>query len=190
MTDALLLINIQNDCFPGGVMPLPGATKAVIEARKLLLAFRQQGSPVIHIQHIATDREAAAFRPDTPGARFHASIFPNLGESIFRKHFPSAFQQTPLLDYLRKEKADRLVIAGMMAHRCISATARVAASLGFSCMIAHDACAACALQFNGTEVPAAQVHAASMASLEDPFINILSTDTLVTRTHGFELKGS
>ena len=190
MNQALLLINIQNDCFPGGAMVLPGATEAVIAARKLLLAFRQEGLPVFHIQHIATDREATSFLADTPGAQFHASVFPNQGEGVFKKHFPSAFQRTTLFDVLRKEKIDSLVMAGMMAHRSISATARAAASLGFSCMVAHDACASCALTFNAIEVSALQVHAAAMAALEDPLIKMPSADELVTRIHDFKLKGS
>ena len=50
-TTALLLIDIQNDYFPGGRFSLPGAEQAGAQAGRLLAAFRERGGPVVHIQH-------------------------------------------------------------------------------------------------------------------------------------------
>jgi nicotinamidase-related amidase len=54
MNQTLLLIDIQNDYFPGGAMELAGSPGAGLQAGKPLFAFRQRSLPVIHIQHIAT----------------------------------------------------------------------------------------------------------------------------------------
>ena len=48
MGTALLIIDIQNDYFPGGAMELAGSTEAGERAGKLLAAFRDKSQPVIH----------------------------------------------------------------------------------------------------------------------------------------------
>ncbi len=132
MTTALLIIDIQNDYFPGGAMEVVGASAAANQAAKLLAAFRQKARPVIHIQHIATRPGATFFLPGTVGAEIHDSVRPNPGEPIFHKHFPNSFRETPLLKHLRDAKVSRLVIAGMMTHMCIDTTTR-ASLLSFVC---------------------------------------------------------
>ena len=162
---ALLIVDIQNDYFPGGAMENVGSTAAAGQAASLLKAFRAKSLPVIHIQHISTRPGATFFLPDTAGAEIHESVRPEKSETLFRKHFPSAFRETALLDHLRMEKIPRLAIAGMMTHMCIDTTTRAAADLGFSCLLAHDACATRALSFKGVQVPAENVQAAYLAGL-------------------------
>ena len=173
MNTALLIIDIQNDYFPGGAMENVGATQAAAQARLLLDAFRRKSLPVIHIQHLSTRPGATFFLPGTAGAEIHESVRPLNGESLFQKHFPSAFRETPLLEHLRKEKITGLAIAGMMTHMCIDTTTRAAADLGFSCQLAQDACATRALAFNGVQVPAQSVQAAYLAGLNGPFAKVM-----------------
>ena len=178
MTTALLLVDIQNDYFPGGAMEVVGATSAATQAAKLLAAFRQQARPVIHMQHIATRAGAMFFLPNTAGVEIHESVRPGSGEAVFQKHFPNSFRETPLLGHLRNIKASRLVIAGMMTHMCIDTTTRAAADLGFACSLAHDACATRALSFNGIQVPAESVQIAYLAGLSGLFAKVLSANEL------------
>jgi nicotinamidase-related amidase len=173
MTIALVIVDIQNDYFPGGAMENVGATQAAAQARLLLDAFRRKSLPVIHIQHLSTRPGATFFLPGTAGAEIHESVRPLNGESLFQKHFPSAFRETPLLEHLRKEKITGLAIAGMMTHMCIDTTTRAAADLGFSCQLAQDACATRALAFNGVQVPAQSVQAAYLAGLNGPFAKVM-----------------
>src|SRR5690348_3618557 len=132
MTTALLLVDIQNDYFPGGAMEVTGATGAADQASRLLSAFRRRGHPIVHIQHIATRVGATFFLPDTPGAEIHPSVRPTPDELIFQKHFPNSFRETPLAEHLRNAGVSALVIAGMMTHMCIDSTTRAAADLGFA----------------------------------------------------------
>ena len=173
MTIALVIVDIQNDYFPGGAMENVGATEAAKQAALLLGAFRSKSLPVIHIQHLSTRPGATFFVPGTPGAEIHESVRPWSGESLFQKHFPSAFRETPLLEHLRNEKISRLAIAGMMTHMCIDTTTRAAADLGFACQLAQDACATRALTFNGVQVPAQSVQAAYLAGLNGPFAKVM-----------------
>ena len=178
MKQALLIVDIQNDYFPGGAMELVGSTEAGLRAGKLLQLFRLQSLPIIHIQHVATRAGAPFFLPDTHGVEIHASVAPVAGETLFQKHFPNSFRETLLLEYLRQQEITQLVIAGMMTHMCIDTTIRAAADLGFQCVLAHDACATKTLSFGGGTVPAEQVHAAYLAALEGLFAKVLSVDAV------------
>ena len=178
MTTALLLVDIQNDYFPGGAMEVVGATAAANRAASLLSAFRRRRYPVVHVQHIATRAGATFFLPDTFGAEIHESVRRGDDEPVFQKHFPNSFRETPLSEHLRSAGVARLVIAGMMTHMCIDSTTRAAADLGFACSLAQDACATRDLSFNGRRVPAEAVQTAYLAALNGLFARVLSADDL------------
>ena len=59
---ALIIIDIQNDYFPGGKMELCGSEAAADNAARLLKAFRKAGKPVFHVQHISLAPTATPFR--------------------------------------------------------------------------------------------------------------------------------
>jgi nicotinamidase-related amidase len=178
MTRALLLVDIQNDYFPGGAMELPGSTREPGECRDAASGVQTEGHPVVHMQHISTRRGATFFLPDTPGVRIHESVTPAPGETVFQKNHPNGFRGTPLLDHLRGSKVTELVIAGMMTQMGIDTTTRAAADLGFRCLLAHDGCAASALAFGGVAVPAETVHTAFIAALNGIFAGVLSADEI------------
>lgn len=178
MDTALLLIDIQNDYFPGGAMELVGSDAAGEHAAMLLAAFRRKGLPVVHVQHFSTRPGATFFLPDTKGVEIHACVAPQQGETIVRKHFPNSFRETPLLEHLRERKISGLVIGGMMTHMCVDTTVRAAADLGFDCQLAHDACATRSLSFGGSTVAAADVQTAFVASLNGLFARVQSAADL------------
>lgn len=180
MSTALLLIDIQNDYFPGGAMECVGASAAGAQAAKLLGAFREQRRPVIHVQHLSVRPGATFFLPGTPGAEIHAAVRPVGDEPVFKKHFPNAFRETALLEHLRLSKISALVVAGMMTHMCIDTTTRAASDMGFACSLAHDACATRALSFNGVQVPAESVQAAYLAGLNGLFARVRGVNELLT----------
>jgi nicotinamidase-related amidase len=178
MPTALLLIDIQNDYFPGGAMELEASREAGERAATLLAAFRGKGLPVIHVQHVSTRPGATFFLPDTAGVQIHDCVAPLAGETVVRKHFPNSFRDTALLDELRSRGITRLVIAGMMTHMCVDTTVRAAFDLGFECRLAHDACATRALSFAGSTVAAADVQKAFIASLNGLFARVQSAAEL------------
>ena len=179
MSVALILIDIQNDYFPAGAMTLDGSVEAGVRAGQLLAACRDRGIPIVHVQHLSTRPGASFFVPDTVGAEIHAGVAPLAGETVIRKNFPNSFRNTGLLEHLQRLGSDELLICGMMTNMCIDATVRAAADLQFRCRLAHDACAAKALSFNGVDVPAAQVHAAFLGALQGLYAEVASTEKLV-----------
>jgi nicotinamidase-related amidase len=165
MTQALLLIDVQNDYFPGGAHTLAGIEAASANAGELLARFRDAGLPLIHVRHEFPTSDAPFFRPGTPGAEIHPSVAPAAGETVITKHAVNAFHCTDLKQRLDALGIDQLVIAGAMSHMCIEGATRAAADLGYKCGVIHDACATRDQEFAGRIVPAADVHAASMSAL-------------------------
>jgi nicotinamidase-related amidase len=179
MNQALVIVDIQNDYFPGGKMELVGSTEAAGEASRLLRAFRERGAPIFHIQHVSTRPGATFFLPDTEGVKIHESVAPLASERVITKHFPNSFRGTQLVELLRTANIEKLAIAGMMSHMCIDATTRAAADLGFVCTVAHDACATRDVEFEGNKVSAADVHAAYMSALGFAYAKVIHTNEAV-----------
>jgi nicotinamidase-related amidase len=180
MTTALVIVDIQNDYFPEGKMPLVGPIEASQQAARLLDHFRQTRRPIVHIQHIAVRPGATFFLPDTSGVDFHPNVQPLPGEPIVQKNFPNSFRDTPLLDVLREQQVNRLIICGMQTNMCVDAITRAAADYGFECIVAADACAARNLTFDGLTVPAEQVHHAFLAALNGSYAKVLKVDQILT----------
>jgi nicotinamidase-related amidase len=181
MNTALVIVDIQNDYFPEGRMPLVGPVEASQQAARLLEYFRGAQWPVIHVQHIAVRPSATFFLPGTPGVDFHANVRPLPEEAIVQKNFPNSFRDTPLLDVLREQHVGRLVICGMQTNMCVDAITRAAADYGFECLVAADACAARNLTFDGHPVPAEQVHYAFLAALNGSYAKVLKVDQILAQ---------
>lgn len=164
-TPALLVIDLQNEYFPSGKLPLVGIEAAAANAARLLADARQRGQLVVHVRHEAAKAEAPVFTPGSSGVLIHDSLAPAAGETVIVKNFPNAFRETGLQALLQQHGVSELCIVGAMSHMCIDAGTRAAADLGYQVSVAHDACATRDLAFGGQTVPAAQVHAAFMAAL-------------------------
>jgi nicotinamidase-related amidase len=180
MNAALLIIDIQNDYFPGGAMELAGSEEAARNAAKVLQEFRRRGWPVVHVQHVSVRPGAMFFLPNTPGVEIHASVAPGEGETVFQKHYPNCFRETPLLEHLRRHNIRQLVVAGMMTHMCVDTTVRAAFDLGFECVLIHDACATRKLSFGDVTVAAGQVQASYLAALGGAFAKLQSAEDWCT----------
>lgn len=176
---ALVIIDIQNDYFPGGRMELDGADAAAEQAGKVLAFFREKGWPVFHVQHESVKPGSTFFLPGTRGQQIHSQVAPAPGEAVVVKHFPNAFAGTGLEGQLREKGITGLVVTGMMTFMCVDATARAAKDLGFSCTVVHDATAARALEFEGTQVSAAGVKAAFLGALAMVCDGVVSTESFL-----------
>jgi nicotinamidase-related amidase len=174
MKSALILIDIQNDYFPGGNLELAGMTRAAARARELLAAFRQARRPIFPVQHLALGPGATFFRPNTVGVEINESVRPLPGEALIQKQYPNAFRDTNLKEALTNVGVEEVIICGAMSHMCVDATTRAAFDFGFRCTVIHDACATRDLVFEGLAIPAAQVHGAFMAALGMRYARVMA----------------
>lgn len=180
MNTALLLIDIQNDYFPGGRMEVPGSVEAGLRAAEVLDFFRKKMMPVIHVRHLSVRPGATFFLPGAHGSEIHESVSPISTETLIEKNYPNSFRDTSLREALEKERIGRLVIAGMMTQMCVDATVRAAFDYGFGCTLLHDACAARPLVFGGESIPAAHVHSAFLAALNGLYARVISVGEFIS----------
>lgn len=178
MSKALLLIDIQNDYFPGGKCELFEPEKALENAVKALKIFREKELPIIHVQHINTREGAAFFLPNTHGVEIHSSLSPKPNEDIVIKHFPNSFFQTNLNEIIKEKGISELVVCDMMTHMCIDTTVRAAKDHSIPIIIIKDACASKDLVFDGITLSAGEIGKVYFASLSNMFATIISINEL------------
>lgn len=176
---ALLVLEVQNDYFPNGRMPLEKATDACQKTQELVQVFRAKQLHTIYMQHTSTRPDAVHFLPCTKGVDIHPSIQPTKNETVIKKHYPNSFKDTNLLNHLIKHQINHLVVAGMMTHMCVDATIRAAYDLGFTCTVVSDACATKNLEFNNMLIPAQTVHHAFLAALQPLYADVLTVKELL-----------
>src|SRR5215470_15100230 len=173
---ALVLIDIQNDYFPGGKWALSGIESAANNAARVLAAARAAGDLVVHVRHEFKAADAPFFAPGSSGAQIHPTVRNREGEPVVLKHHVNSFRETDLKAILDRHGIDEVVICGAMSHMCVDAGARAASDLGYRCVVVHDACATRDQEFEGVVVPAAQVHAAFMAALKFGYATSVSAE--------------
>ncbi len=165
---ALLIIDVQEFYFPGGRMQLENPEVAGMNAGLLLNLFRDKEFSVYHVRHNFE-----------PGGNIHQYVRPLPNESVFSKDQVNAFAETELLAHLQKDTVERLVICGMQTHMCVEAAVRAAHDLGFTCILASDACATRALQYEEHIIPAADVHFSTLNTLEGSYARVASTEAII-----------
>jgi nicotinamidase-related amidase len=180
VADALVVIDIQNEYFPGGAIPLPDAEGAAGRAAEAIGAARAAGLPVVHIRHEEPQSDQY-FVPGSAGVQTNETVAPSDGEPVIVKHHPNSFLDTDLAERLSALGAKRVAFCGMMTSMCVDATVRAAADLGLEPVLVDDACAAPDLEHRGRRVPADEVHAAFCAALGDEIATVLDTRNFTER---------
>ncbi len=178
---ALLIIDVQNDYFPGGKMELPEAVKAVDRIKVILDEFRRQGLPVIHIEHESVNEGATFFLPGTQGQKIHDLLQPQAGETVIVKQYPNSFLKTQLQHHLEENGISRLVITGMMTFMCVDATTRAAKDLDYECVLVHDCTATPPVEFAGVSCSAEQAKATVSRALSFICDEVVSTEECLQR---------
>lgn len=173
---ALIVIDLQNDYFPGGKFPLVGTEAAAANAARLIAAARQAGDLVIHVRHESPADSGRFFAAGTPGAQTHDLVRAVPEETVVVKNRINAFRDTNLKALLDDAGVEDITIAGAMSHMCIDAATRAAADFGYRVTVVHDAVATRDLEFDGQAVSAAQVHAAFMAALAFAYARVVATE--------------
>jgi nicotinamidase-related amidase len=174
MADALVVIDIQNEYFPGGAIPLPDAEGAARRAAEAISAARGSGVRVFHVRHEEPESDEW-FVPGSRGAQTHVAVEPAEGEPVILKHHPNSFLETNLAERLAELGAARVAFCGMMTSMCVDATVRAAADHGLDAVLLDDACAAPDLEHRGKRIPADAVHAAFCGALADGIATVVST---------------
>lgn len=161
---ALLLIDIQYFYFEGGSSALVDPLPASVNAAKLLSSFREKGNLVVHVKH-----------GEGSQSDIHENVKPLDSEKVIVKNEVNSFLNTDLLEYLRVNNIENIVLCGMQTHMCLEAATRAAADFGFNCTVIGDACATKDLKFGDKVIKAEDVHYSTLATFK-PYAKVLNTD--------------
>jgi nicotinamidase-related amidase len=143
------------------------------QAALLLAAWRLQGQPVFHVQHLSRLPDSPLHR-SSPGSAIQDVVAPREGEPWITKDVNSAFIGTSLEARLRSENIGRVVLAGLTTDHCVSTTARMAANLDFQVVVVSDATATFERTGpDGRYWTADEMHSSALASLHGEFAEIL-----------------
>jgi nicotinamidase-related amidase len=177
----LLLIDLQKaiDDPSWGIRNNPQAEENV---GRLLLHWRENHMPVIHVRHVSRHPEST-YRDGQVGVEFKDVARPCPGEGVVTKYVCTAFIGTDLEAKLRECRAQDVVIVGVITNNSVEATARVCGDLGFKTIVVSDGTFTFGRKdFAGRFRSADEVHAMSLANLDGEYARICTTDQVLEMT--------
>ena len=179
---ALLLIDIQKGLdqweFYGGNRNNPQAEK---NAANILDRWRALKLPVYHVRHSSQNTESP-LHASSSGFDIKNEVLPIENEPIITKNVNSAFIGTDLEHQLREAGITTVVVVGLTTNHCISTSVRMSANLGFKTYLISDATATFdRVGLNGEVFDAELIHQTTLASLNEEFATILTTETCLSK---------
>lgn len=145
----------------------------------MLHQWRALKLPVIIIQHCSVSPKSP-FRPGHDGNALKDFVKVLPGEKLIQKSTASAFIKTDLLEYLKQQAIEKLVITGFVTNNAVEATARNAGDLGYECIVVSDA-TACFDKAgkDGSKYDSPLIHQISLSNLEGEYATILTTEEVI-----------
>ena len=138
MTRALIVVDVQNEYFPGGKLPLFEAAETEARIINAIARARAAGDRVILIRHEAEGGDGI-FAPGSSGTAIRPGILAAAGNApVVTKHFADSFQDTDLETHLAG--IDSLLICGMMTQNCVTHTAISKSAEKYDVSILTDCC--------------------------------------------------
>ncbi|HEY5222505.1 MAG TPA: isochorismatase family protein [Microbacteriaceae bacterium] len=175
MKRALIVIDVQNEyvtgglkiCFPDLSVSLPNFDVAMDVAADGAI-------PLVVVTHIE-DAALPLFARGSSGAALHEPVASRTPDHTIEKHDVSAFVDTDLEQWLRKEQIDTVTICGYMTQHCCEGTARDAAARGFHVEFLSDATGTIDLVNEAGTVSAAALHRSVLVTMQSEFAAVATT---------------
>ncbi len=150
-TDALIIVDVQNDFCPGGALAVPRGDEVVPVVNRLL---EQRWLSVATMdwhpaEHSSFEPHGGPWPPHcvqhTTGAELHRELDTSKVQLVITKGSNpdqdaySGFQGTELARILRDRGVHRVVVCGIATDYCVRATAQDALHEGFEVLLLEDA---------------------------------------------------
>lgn len=120
---ALIVIDVQNEYFEGGGLPIeyPPVEQSLPNITRAMDAAQAAGIAVVVVRHHAP-KGAPLFQADTHNGQLHPEIARRPHDHLITKCYPSVFTGTDFADWIARNGIDTLSIAGYMTHNCDAST--------------------------------------------------------------------
>lgn len=153
-SDALIVVDVQNDFLPGGALGVPGGGRVIAPINRIMPVFGYVvGTRDWHPPEHAHFHQFGGPWPfhclqHSRGAEFAAALHTGEFDCVVSKgdraetHGYSAFDGTGLAADLRERGITRVFICGLATDYCVRATAIDAREAGFDAVVLTDAIAA------------------------------------------------
>lgn len=173
----LLVIDVQQ-AFDDPSWGARNNPEAEANVARLLAAWRARGDPIVHVRHF-NETTSGRFTRDGTGFRPKPEAQDLQGERVILKKVNSAFVGTDLRDVL-DANGGGVVCVGITTDHCVSTTVRMAANYGFATTVVSDATATFErIGPDGRRWTAELMHDSALASLNEEFAIVLSTDQVL-----------
>jgi nicotinamidase/pyrazinamidase len=150
-TDALIVVDVQNDFCPGGALAVPEGDQVVPVINGLMPLFEHVlATQDFHPPGHSSFAEQGGPWPvhcvqGTPGAELHPSLDTGGLDEVVQKGIDlqtdgySGFAGTDLADRLRRMGTNRVIVTGLATDYCVRATVIEAIEHGFEVAVVTDA---------------------------------------------------
>ncbi len=179
-TTALVITDVQN-AMDSPVWGERNNRELVPNLRRVLERWRELGWPVYLVADDSPN-PGSPYHPGQPGNDFKAELAPIDGEHVVRKTTGSAFVGTDFELQLRRAGHQTLVVGGFMTNKCVEATVRAAADLGFAVYVLADGTATVGQSDRrGHWWEADDVHNLALADMQAESTHVIDIEELLTR---------
>ena len=140
---ALIVIDVQNDYFPGGKLSLWRADEVLENIISAISRAREKGISVILVQHVSTRPPGLGnfFVNGTVGVEIHPLILKAAPDApVIVKHHADAFRETSLQTLLHSMDVTEILIGGMQTQNCVGLTAISKDAEKYKTAILSDCC--------------------------------------------------
>lgn len=176
MKRALIVIDVQNEYFEGGALPITYPPNSFERIKEAIAVAQKARIFTVFVQHTSLKEDAKAFVRGSHLWEFHDEIQALMPDLYIEKNHASSFVGTDLNYRLRSLGIDTVAIVGYMTQNCCDATARDASQLGFNVEFLSDANGTLAFSNNAGSVSAEELHRAFLVAQAFGFSRVLSFD--------------
>jgi nicotinamidase-related amidase len=181
---ALIVIDVQNEYFSGGGLPIefPSPEHSLPRITRAMDAARAAGVPVVVVQHHAA-HVAPVFQAAEHNGKLHPEVAMRERQHLVSKSKPSAFADTDLAEWLARHVIDTITIAGDMTHNCCAATAFEAMHRGLAVEFLADATGALPYANSAGRASAEEIHRVFCVVLQSNFAAVVATQSWIDAVH-------
>jgi nicotinamidase-related amidase len=176
---ALLVIDVQNEYFPGGALPITHPPDSLRRITDAMDGAAENGIPIVVIQHGSDNPDAQSFRKGSPGWRLKGEVEVRKRAAVIEKTMPDSFAGTNLQAWTRENAVDTLVICGYMTQMCCDTTARQAVHLGYQVEFLSDATGTLDFSNEAGSVRAEELHRATLVTQQFRFSKVQSVEAWI-----------